>query len=969
MTLHRLGPGAPAGDVAASLDEHGRAGRGRARARGRRPAPGGATDLFAATPTGRNFFEGFHTQRIYAVYAKTRAFDDLAVHPAAGGARPRPRPPLPVLGAGGVADRAGREGPGAPPRRGRLPADPAPRPGGGQQHVGALRLHRGQRRHPARPRQPPLARRPPAHRRRGHRHHARRLGADLPGRPVARRRRQHDRRPRPGLLLEYVVSWLRPQETQLVAVPPEWCASCPSGCRSCSATTPSPVPRLRRRPPPRRVLDPASGRADDVLRRIPSPSTPPAVAAWSGDDNRHRPRRGGAPSRTSTGKPGWRRARSSPPSWATIATTTESTTCRPEPSADTAMGRPACPGGGARRRRRRRGRRWRRWRRSERGRPAPSTCWCTSSTTMRGTDLRLAEMASDQLDGVHAELLVNAGQLNAPSPSTPPWPSSAPGSTARCWTRRPTGSARLAAGRTPARINIERSINQVEGYLASTVESDPFANLRGPEGWDGLDAWRAELAGIVRDAVRPAFAAYRDVLRDELLPVARPDDRPGLVHLDDGPGHVPGAGRDAHGPAAHPGRAACRGHGRGDRGIAGRVRRGGRPAVRHQRPPGDLRPPGRRPRLRYRDGDEITGPRRRLPRGRLAAMGDWFGITPRPRACSRPSPTTWPRTRRPPTTRRPRLTAAARASTTSTCTQPPTVGGRDRGHGLPRGHPRAPPPARHRHRAHGPARLPPAVVGPHRVRRGLGAVHRAAGRRDGPVRERPRPPGHAGRRLVACRLVVDTVPHAPVDPPPGHRLRGGARPGERAEIEVEVDRYIGIPARHYKVGKRRSWLRAEARAHSAPLRHQGLPRRRARRRHGQPAGAAGAGGALARRRRRALTAPAPAGDARRSPRRSAAAPRSRRVHQAGQYRADQWRQPEQPELLDRPPAHEHRRAGRPGRVHRRVGDRDADEVDEGERQADGQRGEARGALARDPEDDGRKKNVSTTSATRAASQS
>ena len=28
---------------------------------------------------------------------------------------------------------------------------------------------------------------------------------------------------------------------------------------------------------------------------------------------------------------------------------------------------------------------------------------------------------------------------------------------------------------------------------------------------------------------------------------------------------------------------------------------------------------------------------------------------------------------------------------------------------------------------------------------GLGALHRAAGRRDGPVRERPRPAGHAGR--------------------------------------------------------------------------------------------------------------------------------------------------------------------------------------------------------------------------------
>jgi ectoine hydroxylase-related dioxygenase (phytanoyl-CoA dioxygenase family) len=34
-----------------------------------------------ATPTGRNDFEGFHTTRIYALFAKTRAFDTAAVHP------------------------------------------------------------------------------------------------------------------------------------------------------------------------------------------------------------------------------------------------------------------------------------------------------------------------------------------------------------------------------------------------------------------------------------------------------------------------------------------------------------------------------------------------------------------------------------------------------------------------------------------------------------------------------------------------------------------------------------------------------------------------------------------------------------------------------------------------------------------------------------------------------------------------
>ncbi|CAK9104160.1 Superoxide-generating NADPH oxidase heavy chain subunit A (NADPH oxidase A) (Superoxide-generating NADPH oxidase flavocytochrome A) [Durusdinium trenchii] len=33
------------------------------------------------TPTGRNPFEGFHTRRMYAVFAKTRSFDDLVTHP------------------------------------------------------------------------------------------------------------------------------------------------------------------------------------------------------------------------------------------------------------------------------------------------------------------------------------------------------------------------------------------------------------------------------------------------------------------------------------------------------------------------------------------------------------------------------------------------------------------------------------------------------------------------------------------------------------------------------------------------------------------------------------------------------------------------------------------------------------------------------------------------------------------------
>ena len=37
--------------------------------------------VLAGTPTGRNDFEGWSTKRIYALFAKTRCFDDLAVDP------------------------------------------------------------------------------------------------------------------------------------------------------------------------------------------------------------------------------------------------------------------------------------------------------------------------------------------------------------------------------------------------------------------------------------------------------------------------------------------------------------------------------------------------------------------------------------------------------------------------------------------------------------------------------------------------------------------------------------------------------------------------------------------------------------------------------------------------------------------------------------------------------------------------
>jgi uncharacterized protein (DUF885 family) len=248
---------------------------------------------------------------------------------------------------------------------------------------------------------------------------------------------------------------------------------------------------------------------------------------------------------------------------------------------------------------------------------------------MRGVDLRLAELASDQMQGVHANLLITAGQLRAPEPEH--------AAMALERTRRygdmlaqaaDRYRAGLADGRTPARINVERSINQVEGYLTSPVDRDPFATLAGPDDWEGLDAWRAELTDIVRDEVRPAFARYRDVLRDELLPPSRPDDRAGLLHLDEGPDLYQALIELHTGLPLTPDELHAIGLAEVTESLPAELAEvGGREFGTSDLPEifGRLLDD---PALRYRDGDEILAHATACLDAARAAMGDWFGILP-----------------------------------------------------------------------------------------------------------------------------------------------------------------------------------------------------------------------------------------------------------------------------------------------------------------------------------------------------
>ncbi|MGB6058760.1 MAG: DUF885 domain-containing protein [Microthrixaceae bacterium] len=156
-------------------------------------------------------------------------------------------------------------------------------------------------------------------------------------------------------------------------------------------------------------------------------------------------------------------------------------------------------------------------------------------TRIEGIDLGLVEMSSDHMDGPHAQLLMVAPLLTYPEPDH-----AEAALTRYAQVPRLLGQAidrfrdGLSKGRTPAAAVLERSISSLDRYLESDITNDPFLGASVPEDWDGREAWRSELLDLVRNRIRPAFEVYRNVLRDDLMPSARPDEKAGWCWLPDG---------------------------------------------------------------------------------------------------------------------------------------------------------------------------------------------------------------------------------------------------------------------------------------------------------------------------------------------------------------------------------------------------------------------------------------------------
>ncbi|MEX2323001.1 MAG: DUF885 domain-containing protein [Acidimicrobiia bacterium] len=92
----------------------------------------------------------------------------------------------------------------------------------------------------------------------------------------------------------------------------------------------------------------------------------------------------------------------------------------------------------------------------------------------------------------------------------------------------------VAAGRVPIASTALKTIAMTDELLAADGDGDPLVKLKAPEGWDGEAAWRAEMAQVAADVVRPALRRWRDVIADTVVPAGRSDDQPGLCHLPGG---------------------------------------------------------------------------------------------------------------------------------------------------------------------------------------------------------------------------------------------------------------------------------------------------------------------------------------------------------------------------------------------------------------------------------------------------
>lgn len=90
-----------------------------------------------------------------------------------------------------------------------------------------------------------------------------------------------------------------------------------------------------------------------------------------------------------------------------------------------------------------------------------------------------------------------------------------------------------AEGRIPTRVGVNQAIEQLTGHLALSADADTLLSPLVHEDASHQQQ-RAEASTILQERVRPALHRLLECLQEELLPVARADDRVGIKFVPGG---------------------------------------------------------------------------------------------------------------------------------------------------------------------------------------------------------------------------------------------------------------------------------------------------------------------------------------------------------------------------------------------------------------------------------------------------
>jgi uncharacterized protein (DUF885 family) len=194
--------------------------------------------------------------------------------------------------------------------------------------------------------------------------------------------------------------------------------------------------------------------------------------------------------------------------------------------------------------------------------------------------------------------------------------------------------AGLAAGRTPVGRLVEAAVSHLDRYLADP-DADP---LRRPDlAMNGT--FPTERDTLLSGVVRPAFAAYREVLATEVLPGARPEERPGLCWLPEGEAYYAGLVRthtttDRTPEDLHQTGLAIIAQ------LASEYAEIGARVFGTSSVPEIFQRLRTDPAMRWRDADELLAAAKSAVSGAERAAAAWFGVVPSQACTVQPVPDT-----------------------------------------------------------------------------------------------------------------------------------------------------------------------------------------------------------------------------------------------------------------------------------------------------------------------------------------